>query len=376
MSPFENSFDAASVNRGAIRGAKVTVFFFVPSLAGGGAERVVTNIIRGLDRSRFTAVVVLVVDGDNVLQDRIPSDVEVISLNASRLRHAIFAMAKLIWARKPQIVFSTIDHLNIALGLMKPILPADSRVVVRMTDFHSLTRRGFRRLLGLALPQVDGIIYQSEDMHYAFESLAGRRPRGLVIPNPVDMEEIQKLALRESDTKFQPERIELVACGRLTPNKGFDLLIEALAIIPDSRVHLTILGTGDDRTLLAELAERLQVANRVTFRGYCRNPYPYFAKADAFVLSSRVEGFPNVVLEALVCGAKVVATPLPGVGNLLASFPDCVLADDVTPEAIAKAVSKATSLRSARRGEGTLSQFGVKQVASRYGEFFIALRAR
>ena len=87
--------------------------------------------------------------------------------------------------------------------------------------------------------------------------------------------------------------------GRLVKVKGFDLLIGALALLHDTQVRLTILGAGPLRASLERLAHTKGVAGRVRFAGFQANPYTWFARADAFVLSSRYEGLPNVVLEAL-----------------------------------------------------------------------------
>ena len=107
------------------------------------------------------------------------------------------------------------------------------------------------------------------------------------------------------------------------------------------RVRLTILGEGPLRACLERLAHTRGVADRVRFAGFQENPYACFARADAFVLSSRFEGFPNVVLEALACSTPVIATPaLGGTRKILDDIPQCVVAREVSSHALADAIGE------------------------------------
>jgi glycosyltransferase involved in cell wall biosynthesis len=165
----------------------------------------------------------------------------------------------------------------------------------------------------------------------------------MVINNPVDTNRIRYLAKASLDnlTSKQDGCLYLVAAGRLSYQKGFDLLIEAIALCQNTSIYLTILGEGPKRKELEQLAEAKGVADRVSFAGFQQNPYAFFAHADAFVLSSRYEGFPNVVLEALACGTPVIATPAPGgVKEILENVDHCLLASEVSAEALAHKLSR------------------------------------
>ena len=117
--------------------------------------------------------------------------------------------------------------------------------------------------------------------------------------------------MHHSVVKRNSEIIYFVAAGRLTSVKGFDLMIEAIAMLNDLHIHLDILGEG---ILYNELKQQIQtcgVEDKVSLVGFQQNPYAWFSSADGFLLSSRYEAFPNVVLEALTCGTPVIAMPAP-----------------------------------------------------------------
>jgi glycosyltransferase involved in cell wall biosynthesis len=345
--------------------------FLIPSLAGGGAERVVSNLVRYIDRTAYKPTLVLVVKGDDALRARIPADVEVIELGFERLRWALVAIIRLIWERRPSVILSTLDHLNVTLGLLRWAMPRSSKLILRLTDLGSLDKRGLRRMLGLSIPRSDGWIFQSDEMGAVFSKALGLPPRrGAVIHNPVDVDEIRRSAAADLDTGFAPSTLNLVAAGRLAPAKGFDLLLGALALLNRPDVHLAILGAGAEEGALKALAVTLGLEDRVRFLGFQPNPYPYFARADAFVLSSRSEGFPNVVLEALVCGARVVSTPVPGVAGLLKGQADCVIAADMSSEAIAAALAKALETPKSTGREDLLNQFRAANIVRLYQDYF------
>jgi glycosyltransferase involved in cell wall biosynthesis len=129
----------------------------------------------------------------------------------------------------------------------------------------------------------------------------------------VDVDEIRRLA-EACENPYFGTRPRLVAAGRLTAQKGFDVLIDAMKVVHQAlpAVRLTILGEGALKSDLKAQAERQGLSEVVQFAGFQSNPYPYFKHADLFVLSSRYEGLPNVILEALVLGTPVVAVDCPG----------------------------------------------------------------
>ena len=333
-------------------GRRLRLLFVIPSLQGGGAERVASSLLRHIDRNRFELTLAVLDATDAAYMDDVPEDVEVIVLHCPRVRRAMVKLVRLIWNRKPDVVFSTLGHLNLAIAVLRPLLPNRTRYVARETSIVSLLPTVFsmppwwnwayRRFIGC----LDVVVCQSVCMRDDLIDNFGLSPaKALVINNPVDAGRIRLLAAEPISTgisgleRVGSDTIELVAAGNLNRVKGFDLLIEAIALCKNPRLRLTVLGTGPLKEELSRLAVERNVAGQVRFVGFQKNPLPYLAQADAFVLSSRFEGLPNVVLEALACGTPVIATPAPGgVREVLERVDGCALAAGVTAEALADAI--------------------------------------
>jgi glycosyltransferase involved in cell wall biosynthesis len=138
-----------------------------------------------------------------------------------------------------------------------------------------------------------------------------KRKKLIIINNPV---EISNTSLDDYKKKKSVEgkKNVLVAIGRLSYEKGYDLLLKAFSLLDKNKYILYIIGEGNEKEKLQGLSENLNIEKSIRFIGYTPDPRIYMEKADIFVLSSRFEGFPNVVLEAMSCGTQVVAFDCPG----------------------------------------------------------------
>jgi glycosyltransferase involved in cell wall biosynthesis len=330
------------------------VMFLVPSLRGGGAERVIVTLLRHMDPVRFRVTLVVVNLHGAVYQDDVPDHVELVDLGCERVRYALPGIIRMVWRWRPEVVFSTLGHLNLAMAIVRPALPDSTRYIARESCVVSEIVVGYpwprwwRWAYRTFYRRFDRVICQSQDMRDDLVSNFNvPSAKVTTIHNPLDIDRIRRLASDDEGpaaecmgTHGARPRCQLVAAGRLAHQKGFDLLIEAIALCHDPDIHLTILGDGPLRRELQALVLAKGLGAQVTFCGFQRNPYPFFARADAFVLSSRFEGFPNVILEALACGTPVIAVPAPGgVREILKNEGACVIADAVSSTALASAIS-------------------------------------
>jgi glycosyltransferase involved in cell wall biosynthesis len=157
----------------------------------------------------------------------------------------------------------------------------------------------------------------------------------------------------------------------LSREKGFDVLLRALAACIDIPWCLEVLGQGPEETQLRALARSLGLCERVRWAGFVANPYPWLRAADALLLSSRYEGLPNVVLEALACGTPVIATPVPSALEIMR----CVcpseaieVANGFDTESLAAAIRRWTTTPGPRVDPSTVEPYAVGPVVRRYEE--------
>lgn len=303
-------------------GKPKVILFVIPTLTAGGAERVIITLLNHLERTGIKLVLAVVNTQNAVFLDDIPKDIEFIDLQCTRVRYAIPRIWRLIWSINPDVVFSTLGYLNICVLALKPFLPKGLRIIVRETDVvsHSEGVKLWPRLWPWAYRTFyrysDKVICQSKHMYDDLsQNFSIPADKLTIIHNPVDINKIKYLSSAEGPFHNNTQdsfSIKFVAAGRLVEQKGFDLLIKAVALSGLKHLRVTILGDGPLEKELRHLAYAHGVDNQIIFAGSQKNPFPFFANSDAFILSSRYDAFPNVVLEALACGVPVIATPAPG----------------------------------------------------------------
>ncbi|MDP5238380.1 glycosyltransferase [Uliginosibacterium sp. 31-16] len=360
-----------------------TVLFVIPSLHGGGAERVMLTLLQHFDRARIRPVLAVVDMRNAAYRDAVPADVELIDLGCTRVLAALPKIIRLLWARRPDLLFSTLGHLNLALSLVRSLFPCGVRHVARETMVVSEYLREFRRprlwalLYRHAYRRVDRLVCQSFDMRDDLVGRFGFPPdKTRVIRNPLALAVIRARCAEPLPAEFAARvagRLRLVAAGRLVAQKGFDLLVAALAQCPALDVQLDILGEGPERAALQTQIDAAGQGERICLRGFQANPYAWFAAADGFVLSSRYEGFSNVVLEALASGTPVVALPCPGgVREALTGVPGCEIAGEVSAEALADALRQWAVRGPARVPAEVVAPYAVEAIVGQYEELLLA----
>jgi glycosyltransferase involved in cell wall biosynthesis len=333
------------------------VLLLIPHLGGGGAERVLELLARGLNPEKYELHLGLVtqseIDATNPL-----SRACVHCLGAARVRGGALPLLTLVRRLKPDLILSGMFHLNFLVLLLRPLFPRKTRVLVRQNGTvssalafatHALRTRMFYRLL---YRNADKVICQTQSMAEDLSAELGlRESRITVLPNPVDLEEIRNVTAAASDL-HQIHGPHLLAVGRLSREKGFDLLLQALVAVrrlhPD--VRLSIAGTGPEETALKAECHALGLDSAVLFTGQIARPWTLFPDATLFVLSSRHEGMPNALLEAAAGGLRIVALPSSGgVVELLRGQPGVWLAPEISADALA--ASLLAALQGLRPGQ-------------------------
>lgn len=300
--------------------SKTKILFIVPSMRGGGAERVISTLLQHIDKNKFDLNLALITKEGKFLDD-IPTYVNLIDLDAKRVRNSIFKIIKVINSLKPDIVFSTLGHLNLLISIIRPFLSKKIVFIGRESNTVSVINKQskypklFDFLYKNFYNNFEHIVAQAEYMKKDLvENYQIKSEKITVINNPIDFENIKKLSNISSKKLFNKSKINLLAVGRLSHQKGFDTLLEIMKEL-DEKYFLSILGQGPDEEKLKSTIKEFSLESKVQLLGFQDNPYIYMKQADIFVLSSRFEGFPNVVLEANACGTTVIAFDCPGGTN-------------------------------------------------------------
>ncbi|MFQ5912340.1 MAG: glycosyltransferase [Nitrospinota bacterium] len=360
---------------------KVRTLVIAASLGGGGAERVITTLLRNLDRRRFDLHLALV-DASGPYLSRIPPDVTVHDLRARRVRYALLPILRLVRRLQPSVALSTLGYLNLAVIAARPLWPAGTRLWVREANIPSASlpeaprSRLLQWLYPRLYPRADGIVCASEGIRD--DLVDGFRippAKTKVIVNPVDTEAIRHQT-GQDESPLPGAGPHLVAAGRLTRQKGFDLLLRAVSPLIHQRrqIHLTILGAGPEKTALGRLAESLKISDSVSMPGFVDNPYSYFRAADLFILSSRWEGLPNVVLEALACGTPVVGFDCSGGGvrEIARETEEVVLVPPNDVPTLTVAIRENLERKNASSSPPLLpARFQIESVVKRYEEVLL-----
>lgn len=291
------------------------IAFLLPHLRPGGAERVVVNYARALDRERF-APVLLLGRKEGAFLDLVPADVEVVDLGGLRARRLPGRLAAELAAREIDVAYAATDAMNLALLASRWLGARDTRriVSVHTNPAEHLSQAKLRRLRLWAMrrlyPRADLIAVPTEAIAGELESLLGRRLPTLVLPNPVV--EDRPAGARA----VRRERPRIVAAGRLVEAKGHDLLIDAAGRVA-ADFDLLIHGEGPLRAALARRIAERGLEGRVTLAGHAPDLAAVLADADLCVLPSRREGFGNVVVEAMAAGVPVLAAACSGPAGLI-----------------------------------------------------------
>ena len=295
---------------------KTKILFFLPNLHGGGAERVTVNILRKLNTELFDIHLAIVkYEGEYI--ELLPKNLTIHKLNAKKTVFSIFKLKNVIKNILPDIVYSTLFYANIVLYLALSGLKKRPRVILRSPNSPKLTLENrqlnfiMKFLLEKAYTQADLILAQTPEMKNEIIKYHNINKNKIeVFLNPLDTELIEK-KIKKIKNPFDENQINVVAAGRLTKQKGFDILVKSFKDIieKNDNYFLHIIGEDDgEKDNIQQMICDLSLENNIKLWGFQKNPYKFFYYADLFVLSSRWEGLPNAVLENLYLKKPVVAT--------------------------------------------------------------------
>jgi glycosyltransferase involved in cell wall biosynthesis len=283
-------------------GSQKRLAILVPDMTPGGAERATLNLVQGVARHGYTVDLVLARAVGSLLAE-VPESVRVVDLKASRALASLPALVRYLRRERPHTLYSVLNHTNIVALWARRLAGVPTRAVVSVRNTLSSSAQHASSWGGRLMPQLirsfypwaDRIVTVSKGVADDLAQVTGiPRERIQAIYNPVVTPKLREKARAPLD------------------HPCFPTLIRAYALARQARLaRLLILGQGTEQPALEALISSLGLEQDVSLPGFVPNPYPYMTRASLFVLSSRWEGLPGVLIEALYCGPLLIATDCP-----------------------------------------------------------------
>ena len=299
----------------------ITVLCYILSLSGGAGTNM-ARLAAGMTRHGYRVVLVYSHSWEKCRdQVRNISGVQEVSLRSERNAQAVLPVSRLIREYRPTVLFTTVGNNGAVVLLAKKLAGSNARVVVREANSpsellkkHGRIERKLRiRVLTWVYRRAYRVIAITDQMAEEIRLKFGVDSESIVmIHNGIPLpRQVQSIVPKIESVGSQSLPV-ILSVGRLVPQKGHADLLKAIASFSQRlRSRCVILGDGPERAKLSELASTLGISSLVTFAGHVDDPSSYYAAADVFVLASRFEGFPSVIVEALSFGVPVVATNCP-----------------------------------------------------------------
>jgi glycosyltransferase involved in cell wall biosynthesis len=304
-----------------------SVVFAIHAMSGGGAERVVLDLVNNWPDERYQPVLLLA-QAKGAYVRHIAEHVKVVSLDLPTSFLHSFSVARRIReclvGHHPVAIISHLSGMNRLMlrarklgAFSAPVIVVEHNNIGR--KFNISGRSGFanalvKREMTWLYSGAHAVVGVSQGVAEDIRKHLGVKDNVRVVYNPVDLDKIRKMMAIKPEGEF-PRCFEglprpiILSAGRLHPQKAFDDLIRAFALIPEYvRGSLVILGQGELKNDLKAIASSLGIAEHVHLPGFTANPWWYMSSADLFALTSHWEGYGMVLLEALACGLPIVAT--------------------------------------------------------------------
>jgi glycosyltransferase involved in cell wall biosynthesis len=367
---------------------KNKILFVIHSLAGGGAERIMSLLLKYINREIFEPSLVLL-NKEGIDLNEIPQDVTILDLNKKGRMdffRSVVQLAKYIVREAPSLIVSFLTYTNYMTLLSRFLSRKHIPVVLSERNTLSIALRHEKCypiksiLVKHLYPHAARIIAVSKGVkNDLLNFLYPHSGKVSVVYNAIDIAAIERLKQEEVDHPwFQNDIPILMACGRLAFQKNYPLLLKALAkVLKNIKAKLIILGEGEVKASLENLVNELGIQDNVIFLGFQRNPYKYMEKSHLFILSSAWEGFSNVLIEAMACGLPVISTRCPsGPDEIITNEVDGIMVPVGDVDALATAIMRLLNdvqlrERFIEAGRKRVDDFKLEKMIQAYEQVFL-----
>lgn len=357
------------------------ILLLTDSIGQEGTGRFITHLANGLSAKDGVKVTLLLLHTENQLFNKdISANVNIVHLNLTgRIRYSMPSIVKKIIDIRPDVCFVLYTQL-VLMSYFAPVLRKEGiKMVFRETIIPSMYRGNANALNKMIVRHsyrlYDSIVAQSNDMAKDLvEKWKCDRNIITIINNPVSLDKIQGMIM---DVTCPIEFVNrdkpiFVSAGRLNKQKGYDIIIERLSELKSIPFKYYILGEGEERQSLEKQIKDNNLTDTVFLLGFKDNPYVYLQYSDALILSSRYEGFPNIVLEANSIGKPVFSNLCPGgVNEIIKNGENGVACDFENPLAFQKGLSDFlhSNFETKKIKDMTSTRYGFNIIMDKYVAF-------
>ncbi len=372
---------------------KKKVIFVVPSLRGGGGERVAATLLESLQRSSSNIKLILVLF-DVESTGNLGPDIDVRYLNVrkswdiiytiKKFFKVIFNLSRLFKNDSPCKILSFVDYSNVVSIIGNWLSGKKNRVIISVHNIPTAQMREcapnlWEKIMGLLIKifynKADSIIAVSKHVcDDLVKNFKINKKRIHIINNPIDINRSNYLSNEEVAEEFFNEDAPIIlSVGRLSKEKGVEYLLKAFSLLKDrSNARLVILGEGKEEANLKKLSKELGIDKKVFFLGFKDNPYKYMKRSTIFVFPSLYESFGIAMVEAMSCGVPVIATKsYEGIENIIEHERTGLLVNVGDEHAIAESMLRLLDDDGLRRSlskeaEKKLLNYSVEKIAKQY----------
>ena len=309
---------------------KTKIRFFINTLRGGGAEKVLIDLVSCLDPETYDVTIVSIVGG--IHEKRIPPYIQYKKLVPCKSEFWSRVLYRLLVKLPPRLFAGWFLRgsydLEVAYLEGTPTKVVAAKRKAKRIAFVHCNVAMYDHIGGFYARKEDclreyrsfsRVCFVSEQGKQGFEQVIGPLDHACVVHNVLNIRELRQLELAEPALRYETEGWKLVSVGRLVKEKAFERLLQIMADLEtDTPAELWIIGEGDERGQLEDFIREKQIKN-VKLLGYQTNPYPYTKQADLFICSSLSEGYSTAVTEAIALGVPVLTTDCAGMNEILES---------------------------------------------------------
>jgi glycosyltransferase involved in cell wall biosynthesis len=302
--------------------SKNTILFFAPKLGGGGAEMQIVRLLQYTDYTKYDIILALTRPNGSY-EKMLPTSVKIIYLNkksASSFWALVFSslsINKIIKKHNPGFIISLMETQNIFICLTKFFYYRSWPKIICLSQNSPIQNYSNQGILGKILLKLIPFAYKNAFKIIALsKGVADELQFQLKIKTPIFIVHnsgyginIHEQLNNNLPINVKPKENQILACGRLIHQKGFDILLKSIKIVSKKiPINLWIIGEGKDLNFLTDLSIKLNIQDKVKFLGFHDNPFPFYKCSKLFIMSSRWEGFGNVIVESMVSGTPVIST--------------------------------------------------------------------